>query len=76
MWNAILWIHLIAMAFFVGGQLFMAAAVVPVLRGDETGKLQQVARRFGYGTLISIGVSLPLSSVRASATLQPYAGDR
>ena len=58
MWDAILFIHLIAMAFFVGGQLFIAAAVVPVLKGDESGKMQQVARRFGYGTLISVGVSV------------------
>ena len=66
MWNAILWIHLIAMAFFVGGQIFMAAAVVPVLRGDETGKMQQVARRFGYGTLISIAISLITGAALAS----------
>jgi putative copper export protein len=66
MWQALVWIHLIAMAFFVGGQLFMAAAVVPVLRGDETGKMQQVARRFGYGTLIAIGVSILTGSALAS----------
>jgi putative copper export protein len=66
MWNAILFIHLIAMAFFVGGQLFIAAAVVPVLKGDESGKMQQVARRFGYGTLVSVGVSIITGAMLAS----------
>jgi uncharacterized membrane protein len=48
------YLHLLAMAFFVGGQLFLAVAVVPVLRGDE--RLRCVARRFGAGTLVAIGV--------------------
>ena len=57
MWEATRWLHLLAMAFFVGGQLFLVAAVVPVLRGDEERPhLQAIARRFGYGTLIALGV--------------------
>ena len=57
MWDAIRWLHLIAMAFFVGGQLFLVAAVVPVLRGEpDRERLRAVARRFGYGTLIALGV--------------------
>jgi uncharacterized membrane protein len=58
------YLHLLAMAFFVGGQLFLAAAVVPVLRGDD--RLRAVARRFGAGTLIAIGVlvatGIPMAS--------------
>jgi hypothetical protein len=27
-WNGVLWLHLIAMAFFIGGQLMLAAIVV------------------------------------------------
>ena len=64
-WEAIRWLHLLAMAFFVGGQLFLAACVVPVVRGDRP-RIQAVARRFGWGTLAAIGVlvgtGIPLAS--------------
>jgi len=57
MWNLILWVHLVAMAFFVGGQLMLAVAVVPVLRGKDDGEpMRAVARKFGYGTLVSLAV--------------------
>ena len=51
------YVHLLAMAFFVGGQLFLVAAVVPSLRAEgDREKLRQVARRFGWGTLAAIAV--------------------
>jgi uncharacterized membrane protein len=51
------YLHLLAMAFFVGGQLFLVVAVVPVLRGaEDRERLRAVARRFGAATLIAIGV--------------------
>ena len=57
MWDVIRWLHLVAMAFFLGGQLLLAGAVVPVLRGAaDGGPMRAIARRFGYGTLISIAV--------------------
>jgi uncharacterized membrane protein len=56
-WNGVLWLHLTAMAFFVGGQLMLAAVIVPVLRGVESGQpLRTAARRFGIGTLAAIVV--------------------
>lgn len=56
-WLAVRWLHLLAMAFFVGGQLFLAAAVVPVeRRAPDRERLRSIARRFGYGTLVAIGV--------------------
>jgi uncharacterized membrane protein len=57
-WNGVLWLHLLAMAFFVGGQLMLAAIVVPVLRASAGGRepLRAAARRFGVGTLIAVAV--------------------
>jgi uncharacterized membrane protein len=61
------YVHLLAMAFFVGGQLFLAVAVVPSLRGDaDRERLRAIARRFGWGTLAAIvvlvGTGIPLAS--------------
>jgi putative copper export protein len=63
-WVAIRWLHLLAMAFFVGGQLFLAACVVPGIRGDRP-RMQAVARRFGWGTLIALGVLIATGSAMA-----------
>jgi uncharacterized membrane protein len=57
LWFVLRWLHLLAMAFFVGGQLLLAAAVVPVeRRSPDRERLRAIARRFGYGTLIAIAV--------------------
>ena len=67
LWNGILWLHLIAMAFFVGGQLMLAAVVVPVLRGREEGvPMRTAARRFGYGTVAAILVLVGTGAAMAS----------
>ncbi len=56
-WNGVLWVHLVAMAFFVGGQLMLATVVVPLLRGVKNGELlRAAARRFGIGTAIAFGL--------------------
>src|SRR3954454_8302597 len=55
------------MAFFVGGQLFLAAVVVPVERtASDRERLRAIARRFGWGTLVAIGVLLATGSAMAS----------
>jgi putative copper export protein len=64
-WVAIRWLHLLAMAFFVGGQLFLAACVVPVVRDDKP-RIRAVARRFGWGTLIALCVLIATGSAMAS----------
>ena len=66
-WDAILYLHLVAMAFFLGGQIVLAAAIVPVLRGDENREqLRAVARRFGWGSLVALGVLIATGSMMAS----------
>ena len=61
-----LWLHLIAMAFFVGGQMMLAGVVVPVLRGGDRQALLAAARRFGIGTLIAVGVLVITGAAMAS----------
>ena len=66
-WNAVLWLHLVAMGFFVGGQLMLAAIVVPVLRGREGGvPMRMAARRFGVGTVMAILVLIATGAAMAS----------
>lgn len=45
-WDVLRIIHLLAMAFFVGGQLVLAAVLVPVMRGKD--EMKVLARRFGH----------------------------
>jgi uncharacterized membrane protein len=67
LWNAILWLHLLAMAFFVGGQLMLAGIVVPLLRGVQGGEpLRAAARRFGVGTIAAFLVLIATGSAMAS----------
>ena len=66
-WLGVRWLHLLAMAFFVGGQLLLVVAVVPVeRRSPDRERLRAIARRFGYGTLGAIGVLLATGSAMAS----------
>ena len=65
-WTLIRWLHLLAMAFFVGGQLMLAAVVVPVLRGGDKAPVRAVARRFGVGSVVAIAVLVITGSLMAS----------
>jgi len=55
-WTLIRFLHLMALAFFVGGQLLLVAAVVPVLRGGEEATMLRVARRFGIGSVVALTI--------------------
>jgi uncharacterized membrane protein len=56
-WLLMHYLHLLAMAFFVGGQLVVAAAVVPVERSHpDRERLRAIARRFGIGALVALVV--------------------
>jgi putative copper export protein len=62
-----LFLHLVAMAFFLGGQLMLAAVVVPVVRGGaDTGAMKAVARRFGIGSAVAIAVMILSGLIMAS----------
>jgi uncharacterized membrane protein len=61
------YLHLLAMAFFVGGQLVLVAAVVPSLRAEgDRDRLRAIARRFGWGTLAAISVLVATGIALAS----------
>lgn len=55
------------MAFFLGGQLLLAVAVVPVeLRNPDRERLRAIARRFGWGSLAALAVLIATGSALAS----------
>jgi putative copper export protein len=60
------YLHLLAMAVFVGGQLVLAVAVVPGLRGRDREGLRAVARRFGWASLVALGVLVVTGAWMAS----------
>jgi putative copper export protein len=66
-WEAIRYLHLLAMAFFVGGQLVLVAAVVPTVGGGRNREaMRGIARRFGWGSIVALGVLLATGAAMAS----------
>src|SRR4051794_32146800 len=55
------------MATFVGGQLVLAVAVVPGLRGRDREGLRVVARRFGWASLAALCVLVATGAWMASS---------
>ena len=67
LWLAIRGLHLLAFAFFIGGQLFLVTAVVPANRAaPDPDRIRAIARRFGYGTLVAIAVLIATGVAMAS----------
>lgn len=65
--QALLFLHVVAMAFFLGGQLMLAATVVPVERSNpDPARMKAIARRFGAGSLIALVVLLFTGMMMAS----------
>lgn len=66
-WHWLLYLHLLAMAYFLGGQLVIAAALVPVeRRNPDPERLRAVARRFGIGSAVALAVLLATGISMAS----------
>jgi putative copper export protein len=59
-WTLLVFLHVVAMAFFLGGQIMLAFTVVPVMRAEpaQPERIKQIAQRFGVGSLIALGVLL------------------
>jgi hypothetical protein len=65
-WFIVRWLHLLAMAFFVGGQMMLAAVVIPAgRRSADRESLRLIARRFGYGTLVALLVLIATGTAMA-----------
>ena len=66
-WTFIRFLHLVALALFVGGQLMLVVAVVPAVRrhADDVA-MRAVAQRFGIGSLVAIVVLLATGAAMAS----------
>ena len=56
-WEVIRYLHLLAVAFFVGGQLVVLLAVVPVERdAPDTERMRAIGRKFGIGSIVALGL--------------------
>jgi len=65
-WTVIRFLHVVALAFFVGGQLLLVVAVVPALRGrDEDAAMRAVARRFGIASAAALVVLIVTGAAMA-----------
>ncbi|HMT05282.1 MAG: hypothetical protein KDB48_08040 [Solirubrobacterales bacterium] len=67
-WTFLIFLHVVAMAFFLGGQIMLAFTVVPVMRAEpaQPERIKQIAQRFGMGSLIALGVLLFTGMMLAS----------
>ena len=54
-WTVVRFLHVLGVVFFLGGQLAVAAAVAPVLRGNEA-SMRAIAKRFGIGSVVALVV--------------------
>jgi len=66
-WTLVRYLHVVALAFFVGGQLMLVVAVVPAMRrhGDDAA-MRSVARRFGVGSVVALVTLVVTGAAMAS----------
>jgi uncharacterized membrane protein len=66
-WTFIRFLHIVALAFFVGGQLMLAVAIVPAIHRHGTeAAMRSMAMRFGIGSLVAIVVLVATGAAMAS----------
>ena len=66
LWELVRFLHVLALALFVGGQLMLVIAIVPVLRREPDDVMLAVARRFGMASAVPIAVLLGTGIAMAS----------
>lgn len=65
-WQVVLYLHLLAMAYFLGGQLVIASALVPVeRRNPDPGRMRASGRLFGIGSIVALVVLLVTGAAMA-----------
>lgn len=66
-WTLVRFLHILAIVFFVGGQLLLVAAVAPAIRryGDDRA-MRAIARRFGIGSIGALAVAVTTGVLMAS----------
>ena len=65
-WELVRFLHLLALALFVGGQITLVVAIVPVLRGQPEDVMLGVACRFGIASAVALAALLPTGTAMAS----------
>jgi putative copper export protein len=65
-WELVRFLHVVALAFFVGGQIMLIVAIVPVLSERDEDIMRAVARRFGLASGVAIAVLLATGIALAS----------
>jgi putative copper export protein len=66
LWDVVRYLHLLGIAFFVGGQLMLVAVVTPALRGQERSLMRAAAMRFGIGSAVALAVIVATGAALAS----------
>ena len=65
-WTVIRFLHMVAIAFFVGGQLMLVTVVTPALRGQDRELMREAAKRFGIGSAVALLVIIATGAAMAS----------
>jgi putative copper export protein len=65
-WEFVRYLHLLAIALFVGGQLMLVLVVTPALRGQDPALMRGAARRFGIASAVALVVIIATGAAMAS----------
>jgi putative copper export protein len=66
LWELVRFLHIVALAVFVGGQILLIVAIVPGLRGEPDEVMLRVAQRFGLASAVAILLLLATGIAMAS----------